>query len=56
MFRYLRIQAMTGSLSQRMLDHGNYTFMPGRYAAQDVPNQAPAPIHEVLDHLELYED
>lgn len=53
MFRYLRIQIATRGLSQRMLDHGAYTFAPGRDPAKDLPDQTPTAIQALLAHLEL---
>ena len=55
MFRYLRIQASTATYSQRMLDHGAYTFAPSSYATGDLPDQAPAAVAALLQHDELYE-
>ena len=57
MFRYLRIQAHTHSsrLSQRMLDHGAYTFAPQACARGDLPQQAPPAMAAVLGHPELYD-
>ena len=55
MFRYLRIQLATRGLSQRMLNHGAYTFAPGRDPAKDLPDQVPNAIHALLTHLELDE-
>ena len=57
MFRYLRIQAATqrANFSQRMLDHGRYTFAPGTYGQADaLPTEAPATMRDVLGHDELY--
>ena len=58
MLRYLRIQAHTQSahLSQRMLDHGSYTFAPGRFAAAQHPLETPPALAALLDHQELYVD
>ena len=57
MFRYLRIQVATRTLSQKMLDHGSYTFAPGTYDRPDpVPQQVPAGVAETLAHVELYDD
>ena len=54
MFRYLRIQAATQTLSQKMLEHGAYTFAPGQYTRPAaLPNQAPVLIRDLLDHAEL---
>jgi hypothetical protein len=56
MFRYLRIQAATGALSQKMLDHGDYSFAPGAYALPGaIPTQAPVSIRDLLAHEELAE-
>jgi hypothetical protein len=56
MLRYLRIQAMTPGLSQRMLTHGSYTFHPQAFLNQEPPIEAPAAIHALLAHEELYND
>lgn len=61
MLRYLRIQAHThaSNFSQRMLDHGSYTFAPGVYTAandQPLPQQTPADFLAVLHHEELADD
>lgn len=59
MLRYLRIQAHTVSahFSQRMLDHGGYTFAPGTYdnanTDDPLPEQTPAAFLEVLQHTEV---
>jgi len=56
MFRYLRIQAATGDLSQKMLDHGDYSFAPGAHTLPDaLPRQAPVAIRHLLAHTELAE-
>jgi hypothetical protein len=56
MLTYLRTQAGSYHLhySQRMLEHGDYTFAPGRHAALELPQQAPTDAEALLDHLELY--
>ena len=59
MFRYLRTQAATyhKHLSQKMLDHGHYTFAPGTYIQPDaLPIQAPPQLAALLAHEELYSD
>ncbi len=56
MLRYLRIQAMTPGFSQRMLDHGAYTFHPQAFRDQQPPVEAPPAIHAILAHEELYDD
>ena len=69
MFRYLRIQAAMHSqrYSQRMLEHGGYSFQPAALQMTGLPIQAPAAMHialggtpptaaEVLTHGELYDD
>ena len=58
MFRYLRIQATVHSqeFSQRMLDHGAYTFVPANFESGGLPQQAPAPVAALLAHNELYAD
>jgi hypothetical protein len=48
MFRYLRIQAHIHQdiISQRMLDHGSYTFAPGKFvvaANMPIPRETPVP-------------
>ena len=55
-FRYLRIQASLCGLSQKMLDHGAYTYSPGDHSAGNLPNQAPASMKEILAHTELADD
>ena len=57
MLRYLRIQAHTQSAhySQRMLDHGAFTFAPGAFATTDHPSEPPPPLAALLAHQELYE-
>jgi hypothetical protein len=56
MFRYLRIQAATGDLSQKMLDHGGYSFAPGTWETPgSLPTQVPVPIRDLLEHSELAE-
>lgn len=55
MLRYLRIQALSGTFSQRMLDHGSYTFHPQAFRDEGLPNEAPAAIQAVLAHNELYD-
>jgi hypothetical protein len=55
MFRYLRIQAAThtGNFSQKMLDHGSYTFAPQTPAHPGevpIPVQAPAAFLQALEH------
>ena len=56
MFRYLRIQANNQHMSQRMLDHGRYTFAPGAYQRLDaLPLQVPALYRDLLQHAELYD-
>ena len=53
MFRYLRCQVATSQLSQKMLDHGHYTFAPGECAKPDgIPNEAPALIRRLFDELD----
>jgi hypothetical protein len=47
MFRYLRIQAHIhqDNISQRMLDHGSYTFAPGKFVvAADMPLPCETPV------------
>ncbi|NJR31298.1 hypothetical protein HC762_00695 [bacterium] len=58
MFRYLRIQAAVHSqeFSQRMLDHGAYTFVPANFASGGSPKEAPPPVAELLAHAQLYVD
>ena len=56
MLRYLRIQDLSASLSQRMLTHGAYTFHPQAFRLEQPPLQAPVAIHELLAHDELYAD
>ena len=56
MFRYLRIQAAAHAhnYAQLMLDHGAYTFTPTACARGAAPKEAPAKIHQLLAHDELY--
>ena len=59
MFCYLRTQAATHThhLSQKMLDHGTYTFAPGAYdKPHALPQEAPADMRALLAHEELYMD
>ena len=59
MLRYLRIQALSPGFSQKMLDHGAYTFHPQAFRDGDLPNEAPpavAAAAAALDHAELYDD
>ncbi len=58
MFRYLRIQATVHSheFSQRMLDHGAYTFIPSHFRAGGLPQEAPPAVAALLAHDELYDD
>ena len=58
MFRYLRIQATVHSqeFSQRMLDHGAYTFVPANFESGGLPQEAPPPVAALLAHTELYDD
>ena len=53
MLRYLRIQAKSSRFAQRMLDHGAYTFHPQAFLNQQPPNEAPAAVHDLLQHLDL---
>jgi len=48
MFRYLRAQAATKELSQKMLEHGAYTFHPQAFRNNDAPKEAPAAIIDFL--------
>jgi len=43
--------------SQKMLDHGAYTFPPGTYVQdqEPLPDQTPAAFRAVLDHPNLYD-
>ena len=56
MLRYLSIQAMTPGFSQRMLQHGAYTFHPQAFRRELPPIEAPVAIHDLLAHDELYDD
>ena len=57
MLRYLRIQAATSRLSQRMLAHGRYSFAPGTFdQAHALPQEAPPAIRALLAHSELCAD
>jgi hypothetical protein len=57
MLRYLRVQAASQAhnYAQQMLSHGSYTFHPQAYANGDPPNEAPAAVHALLAHNELYD-
>ena len=54
MFRYLRIQASIGALSQTMLDSGRYTFSPAAFSSGALPEDTPPDISSLLSHEELY--
>ena len=54
MFRYLRIQASIGALSQSMLDSGRYTFTPEAFASGGLPEDTPRDIASLLAPEELY--
>ena len=54
MFRYLRIQASIGALSQSMLDSGRYTFSPAAFSSGGLPEDTPPDIASLLTHDELY--
>ena len=56
MLRYLRIQAATHShnYAQQMHTHGSYMFAPQSDPSENAPIQAPANIHEIMEHEELY--
>lgn len=59
MLRYLRIAAATGPLSQRMLDHGDYTYPSGALtstAPNVLPKETPPPIAAVLTAPLLFND
>ena len=56
MFRYLRIQAATRSLGQKMYNHGKCTFAPAAYQALSLPQEAPPTVAALLQHDELYAD
>jgi hypothetical protein len=58
MFRYLRIQAHIhqSNIAQRMLDHGSYTFAPGKFiAASDMPLpcETPRAFADVINHYKI---
>jgi hypothetical protein len=58
MFRYLRIQAHIhqDNISQRMLDHGSYTFAPGKFvvaADMPLPRETPRAFADVINHYEI---
>jgi hypothetical protein len=58
MFRYLRIQAHIhqDNISQRMLDHGSYTFAPGKFvmaADMPLPRKTPRAFAEVIHHYKI---
>ena len=56
MFRYLCIQAAVHAhnYAQLILDHGAYTFTPKACTQGGAPQEAPAEIHQLLAHDELY--
>ena len=54
MFRYLRIQASIGALSQSMLDSGRYTFSPAAFSSGGLPEDPPPDIASLLTHAELH--
>ena len=58
MLRYLRIQAAVHAheFSQRMLDSGSFPFVPANSQSGGLPQEAPAPVAELLAHDELYAD
>ena len=58
MLCYLRIQAASHAhnYAQLMLDNGSYTFSPSIYAARGLPQEAPAAVHALMLHDELYRD
>jgi hypothetical protein len=58
MLRYLRIQAHVNAahFSQKMLDHGSFTFAPGTYtsaADMPLPNETPVAFRAILAHAEM---
>ena len=58
MLRYLRIQAHVNAahFSQKMLDHGSFTFAPGTYtsdADMPLPNETPVAFRDILAHAEM---
>ena len=58
MLRYLRIQAHVNAahFSQKMLDHGSFTFAPGTYtsdADMPLPNETPVAFRDLLEHAEM---
>jgi hypothetical protein len=58
MFRYLRIQAHIhqDNISQRMLDHGSYTFAPGKFIAaanMPLPCETPPAFADVINHYKI---
>ena len=59
MLRYLRIQAHVNNanFSQKMLDHGSFTFAPGTYTSRDdmpLPNETPVEFRDILAHAEMH--
>jgi hypothetical protein len=55
--RYLRIQVHIhqDNISQRMLDHGSYTFAPGKYieaANMPLPRETPRAFANVINHYQ----
>ena len=57
MLRYLRIQASIRQVSQKMLDHGRFTFAPGAYKQPDaLPQEVPQSWNDLLQHTELYDE
>jgi hypothetical protein len=56
MFRYLRIQEHIHQDNISLLDHGSYTFAPGKFVvAADMPlsRETPRAFADVLNHYEI---
>jgi hypothetical protein len=58
MLRYLRIQAHVNHahFSQKMLDHGSFTFAPGSFTADadmPLPIETPIAFRDILAHTEM---
>ena len=57
MFHYLRTQATSyhKNFSQKMLDHGEFTFAPGAHAKYTaLPREAPNGLEHELQRAEFY--
>jgi hypothetical protein len=58
MFRYLRIQVHIhqSDIAQWMLDHGSYTFAPGKFvtaAGTPLPCKTPPAFADIINHYKI---